>query len=207
MQYVAILMCAVAAYLLASISSAILICKLFRAPDPRSQGSGNPGTTNVLRVAGKLPAALTLLFDALKGLLPVALAAWSFSDPVVVSLIYLVAIVGHVFPVYYKFKGGKGIATAIGGLFGMYWPLGLCFATIWLFMAFMFRYSSLAALVAIGLSPVYVALIYSPQALGAVLIAASIAVLRHKENIKRLVMGEESKIKLKRSQSREGPTG
>tara|TARA_R110002110_G_scaffold415839_1_gene657392 strand:+ start:22110 stop:22718 length:609 start_codon:yes stop_codon:yes gene_type:complete len=185
---------ALGSYLLASISSAIVVCKLYKLPDPRSQGSGNPGTTNVLRLGGKVPAAITLLGDALKGLLPVLIAQFLFKDILISSGIYLIAFLGHVFPIYYGFKGGKGIATALGGLFGLSWILGLGFVSIWILIAVIFRYSSLAALVAISFSPILGGIILSFHVIGALVIVAGIAIYRHKENIQRLLTGKESKI-------------
>jgi len=189
-----LLILALASYFLASISSAIVICKLYKLPDPRTQGSGNPGTTNVLRLGGKVPAAITLLGDALKGFLPVLVAQVLFKDALISSCIYLIAFLGHVFPAYYGFKGGKGIATAIGGLFALSWLVGLGFVFIWLLMAALFRYSSLAALVAISCSPILGGVIISTQVIGALVIVAAIAVYRHKANIQRLLTGKESRL-------------
>jgi glycerol-3-phosphate acyltransferase PlsY len=194
MYIVQLILLALGSYLLASISSAIVVCKLYKLPDPRSQGSGNPGTTNVLRLGGKVPAAITLLGDVLKGFLPVIIAQLLFKDILISSGIYFIAFLGHVFPIYYSFKGGKGIATAIGGLFALSWMLGLGFVLIWILVAVLFRYSSLAALVAISCSPILGGFILSAQVMGALGIVAAIAVYRHKDNIQRLLAGKESKI-------------
>ncbi len=199
-----LLILALGSYFLASVSSAIVICKLYKLPDPRTQGSGNPGTTNVLRLGGKIPAVITLLGDTLKGFLPVFIAQIVFKDALISSCIYLIAFLGHVFPIYYGFKGGKGIATAIGGLFALSWLLGLGFVLVWLLIAALFRYSSLAALVAISCSPILGGVIISTQVIGALVIVAAIAVYRHKGNIQRLLAGAESKIgrKIKISESK-----
>ena len=140
-------------YLLGSISAAIIVCKLMGLPDPRSEGSRNPGATNVARIGGKKAAALTLLGDMLKGLLPVLLAHALDAGAVVLAGTALAAFLGHLYPVFFGFQGGKGVATALGVSFGLHWLAGLTIAGIWLVMALLFRYSSLSALTAIALSP------------------------------------------------------
>ncbi len=182
------------AYLLGSISCGILICKLMGLPDPRSQGSGNIGATNVLRIkGGKIAAVLTLLGDALKGAIPVLAAKWYGLSDLGVSLVMLAAFLGHLFPLYYKFKGGKGVATALGCLLVLSWPAGLCLLVTWLVVALVTRYSSLAALVAAILSPIFVRYFTEDHTI-VVLIIALLLIYKHKANIQRLLKGTESKI-------------
>jgi glycerol-3-phosphate acyltransferase PlsY len=186
---------AVIGYLLGSVSSAILICKLLGKDDPRSTGSGNPGATNVLRAHGRGPAAATLAGDVAKGLLPVLLAKLLGLSSLAIALAGLGAFLGHLYPVFFNFRGGKGVATYIGVLFGMSLWLGASFAAIWLATAAITRYSSLAALVATAVTPV-VALV-SGQPLWIVMALGVMAVAifsRHHENIARLRAGTESRI-------------
>ena len=192
-------LCAVA-YLLGSISSAILVCRLFGHPDPRTQGSSNPGATNVLRIAGKPAAALTLLGDVLKGVLPVLAATALGLSPFAVALVGFCAFLGHLFPVFFQFKGGKGVATALGVLVAIQPWLALATAATWLIIAVFFRYSSLASLVAAFFAPVYYVfgsgLAWRAQpAMGiALAIIGVLLFYRHRANIARLVQGTESRI-------------
>lgn len=191
LQFVLIL----AAYLMGSVSTAILVSKAQGLPDPRQGGSGNPGATNVLRLGGKKAAAITLLGDALKGWIPVMLAGVMGFDPLMTGLVGLAAFVGHLFPVFFGFKGGKGVATALGVMSGFSWMLGLSVLATWIAVAAITRYSSLAALVAAALAPVYVWFIAGHLELAAV--TALLALLlfwRHSANIQRLIKGEESRI-------------
>jgi len=185
-----------AAYLLGSVSSAILVCRLMGLPDPRNEGSGNPGATNVLRVGGKKPAAITLAGDLLKGLLPVAIGQGLGVDDRVLALTGLAAFLGHLYPVFFGFRGGKGVATMLGVLFGFHWAVGAATAGTWLLMAKGFRISSLAALIATLLAPLYIWLIIGP-ANALILATAGMTVLlfwRHRSNIRRLLRGEEGGI-------------
>ena len=180
------------AYLFGSISTAIIVCKIMSLPDPRSQGSGNPGATNVLRVGGKKPAAITLVGDMLKGLIPVAIAQLFNISDLALALVGLAAFLGHLYPVFFGFKGGKGVATMLGVLFGFHWAVGLATAATWLFVAKVLKISSLSALVATLLAPVYVWLIVPSQPL--IVTTAIITIIlywRHRSNIKRLFSGEE----------------
>lgn len=190
------------AYLLGSVSTAILTCKAMGLPDPRTVGSNNPGATNVLRHGGKQAAAITLAGDLLKGLLPVLLARWlGISDPTWLILIGIAAFLGHLYPVYYGFKGGKGVATAIGVFLGVNFWAGLAFVATWLLMAKVFKISSLSALVATALSPLYFWLASGGHlwlTLGVVFMAILIF-WRHQSNIRNLLSGKEDKI-----QSKEG---
>ncbi|TNF65313.1 MAG: glycerol-3-phosphate 1-O-acyltransferase [Gammaproteobacteria bacterium] len=185
---------AIIAYLLGSINMAILICMLFRLPSPRTIGSGNPGATNVLRLGGKLPAALTLLGDVLKGLIPVIIAKYLQLTFFEISLIGLLSIIGHIWPVFFKFKGGKGVATFIGVTFAFSWVIGICFVITWLIIALISRYSSLAALIATIEVPFIVFFLYGFKPMVVFSIIAIIILLKHHGNIKRLLKGSESKI-------------
>ena len=188
------------AYLLGSIASAILICRLFGLSDPRAGGSGNPGATNVMRLHGKKAAILTLAGDVLKGVIPVLLAKALNSTELVIALCGLAAFFGHLFPIFFKFKGGKGVATLIGVLFATHWMLGLAYIATWGVTALLFRYSSLSALVAAALTPVYSWLIL--QNIGFTLchvVMVSILIWRHSSNIQNLIAGTETKIGQKKS--------
>ncbi|MDH5369489.1 MAG: glycerol-3-phosphate 1-O-acyltransferase PlsY, partial [Gammaproteobacteria bacterium] len=138
----------IASYLIGSLSSAIIVCKLMGLPDPRGEGSGNPGATNVLRFGGKKPAAITLAGDMIKGLVPVLVAKYIGISIEGIALVGLAAFLGHLYPVFFQFKGGKGVATMLGVLFGFSWWIGLATAGTWLFMAKIVKISSLSALVA-----------------------------------------------------------
>ncbi len=183
------------AYLLGSISAAIIVCRLMGLPDPRKQGSRNPGATNVARIGGKKAAALTLLGDMLKGLLPVLAAHALDAGALILAGTALAAFLGHLYPVFFGFQGGKGVATALGVSFGLHWPAGLAIAGIWLLMAVVFRYSSLSALTAIALSPaVFYWLMPEPPVIAAMAILAVILFWRHRSNIANLLSGREGKI-------------
>lgn len=182
----------VVAYLFGSVPFGLLLTRTAGLGDIRRVGSGNIGATNVLRTGNKKLAALTLLLDALKGLVPV-LIAWRFGAGMA-AVAAAGAVVGHVAPVWLKFRGGKGVATAIGVFLGLAWPVGLLICATWLAVASVSRYSSLAAIVSIGASPAYALLLADPQRALVALIIAVIVILRHTENIRRLIAGEESKI-------------
>lgn len=186
------------AYLLGSIATAIVTCKLMGLPDPRTQGSNNPGATNVLRFGGKKAAAITLLGDGLKGVIPVVLARFVFGieDYTWLILIGIAAFLGHLYPVFYGFKGGKGVATAIGVFLGVNLWGGLAFVATWLIMAKGFKISSLAALIATALSPLYFWMItgHAQLTLGVGVITVLIF-WRHRSNIQKLLDGSEDKIK------------
>ena len=186
----------VAAYLIGSISAAIVVCKLMGLPDPRSQGSGNPGATNVLRVGGKKAAAITLFGDMLKGFLPVLVGKLLGVSDLALAIVGFVAFIGHLYPVFFGFKGGKGVATMLGVLFGWHWAVGLATALTWLVMAKVFKISSLSALVATLLAPLYIYLIMGKTL--PIIISASVMTLilfiRHRSNIRNLLTGKEGKI-------------
>ncbi|MGE4570624.1 MAG: glycerol-3-phosphate 1-O-acyltransferase PlsY [Gammaproteobacteria bacterium] len=186
----------IAAYLIGSISSAILTCKALGLPDPRTQGSNNPGATNVRRMAGNKVAALVLLCDLLKGFLPVFLATTLELSLLEVSLIGLGAFLGHIYPVFFDFKGGKGVATYVGILLACSTPVGFAFIFIWLFIAKVLKISSLSALVATAISPVYYYLFADDVGSGAVITLICLLIFyTHSSNIKRLINGEEDGIK------------
>lgn len=185
----------IAGYLIGSISTAIIVCRLMGLPDPRTEGSRNPGATNVARLGGKKAAALTLLGDMLKGLLPVLAAHALHATPAVLAGTALAAFLGHLYPVFFRFQGGKGVATALGVTFGLYWPISLLAAGIWLVMAVLFRYSSLAALTAVLAIPAGFAWLWPERPL---IIAMCVMVVllywRHRSNIANLLSGKEGKI-------------
>lgn len=163
-------------------------------PDPRETGSGNPGATNVLRVGGKLPAALTLLGDALKGLLPVAVTGLIVPHPPTIALVAMAAFLGHLYPVFFDFRGGKGVATALGALFGLSMQIGFLASVAWLVMSLAFRMSSLAALVTFAIVPLML-LTAGHNAFAMVyVVIAGFLLYSHRENIKRIVAGTEPKI-------------
>jgi acyl phosphate:glycerol-3-phosphate acyltransferase len=181
-----------AAYLIGSISSAIIICRLMGLPDPREQGSGNPGATNVMRIGGKKAAAITLLGDLLKGLIPVYSANLLGAPGELLALTGLGAFIGHLYPVFFKFEGGKGVATSIGVLLGFSWLLGFAFIGTWILMYKIGKISSLSALCASVLSPVYAWFIVGNASIvAASVIMMAMLIWRHKSNIQRLLAGEE----------------
>lgn len=184
-------------YLLGSVACAVVVCRVMGMPDPRVGGSGNPGATNVLRLHGRVAAVLTLAGDMLKGLLPVLLARALDTPHWVVALTGVAAFTGHLYPVFFGFRGGKGVATMVGVLTGVHWVLGAAFVVTWLVMAALFRYSSLSALTAAVLTPVYAWFLLHETtfvfALGAL---AAVLIWRHRANIRNLVDGKEAKISL-----------
>ena len=186
----------IVSYLLGSISSAIIICKICTLPDPRTNGSGNPGATNVLRIGGKKLAAFVLIFDGLKGAIPVMLAHYFGLNLFVLTIILLSAFLGHVFPIYYGFKGGKGVATYLGGLIGLNFFVGLTFSIIWLIVAKVMKVSSIAALTATLLSPIYFYFIttHDVRATMVIFLINLFIYFTHRENIRRIMNGEEGVI-------------
>ncbi len=182
-------------YLAGSISTAILVCRAMGLPDPRSEGSRNPGATNVLRFGGKKAAAITLTGDFLKGLLPVLLARLAGLEDIGLALTALAAFLGHLYPVFFGFEGGKGVATAFGAILGLSWPVALAALAIWLFMAFVVRISSLSALTAAALTPLLGWWFNLPPAYNVAILAMVILLIwRHRSNIRNLLSGAEDKI-------------
>jgi len=200
-----------ASYLIGSVSSAIIIAKICRLPDPRSQGSKNPGATNMLRIGGKGAALATLLGDALKGFIPVYIAKIILSSPeiswvlytpsmisamisLLVSAVFLAAVLGHLFPIFFRFEGGKGVATALGGLFALRWSFGISFIIIWLLVAIATRYSALAALIAMAALPIIAFVSPASEYTVVILMVTVLIFWRHRINIQNLMQGKESKI-------------
>ena len=182
-------------YLAGSISTAILVCRVMGLPDPRSEGSRNPGATNVLRFGGKKAAGITLAGDFLKGLLPVLLARWVGLDETGLALTALAAFLGHLYPVFFGFDGGKGVATAFGVILGLSWSVALAALATWLFMAFVVRISSLSALTAAALTPLFAwGFGMRGIAFAAVLFMVGLLIWRHRSNIRNLLAGAEDKI-------------
>lgn len=209
MQTLYSILAAIAAYLIGSLSFAVIVSRLMGLKDPRTFGSKNPGATNVLRSGNKAAAVVTLLLDAVKGLLPVLLVKW-FGKPYgmeegTMAMCGLAAFAGHLWPVFFRFKGGKGVATFIGVVFGIDLVLGLATAATWLIIAFFFRYSSLASLVSAAFALAYYLLgnrvqWYSDARIGLALFAMAMLLgYRHRENISRLLQGKESKLGAKKA--------
>jgi len=201
----------VGGYLIGSLSFAVIVSRVMGLDDPRTYGSQNPGATNVLRSGNKKAAIATLLFDALKGYFPVLLVKWFGADfgldDRAVAWVAIAAFIGHLWPVFFAFKGGKGVATAAGILFGVEPLLGAAVMGTWLLVAFVFRYSSLAALLASLFAPAYYLMgdqmvwQTSEAELLAVMVMSALLLMRHKDNITRLVSGQESKIGAKKEAS------
>lgn len=182
-------------YLIGSLSAAIIVCRALGKGDPRAVGSGNPGATNVLRAYGKGPALATLAGDVLKGFIPVIVAPLLGLAPVWVAGAGVAAFLGHLYPVFFGFKGGKGVATLVGVMFGYDWQLGLAFVVTWLAVAAVTRYSSLAALCATTAAPLFAVLLSLPLAYAGALGVMGIAVFwRHRDNMARLRAGTEGRI-------------
>ena len=193
MMLLLIIALTIAAYLLGSISSAILICKLLKLPDPRTTGSNNPGATNVLRISNKPTAVTVLLFDILKGTIPVWGGYFLGLDPIYLGVIALAACLGHMYPLFYRFQGGKAVATAFGVLLPIGLDLGTLLIFTWVLVAKSTRYSSLAAIITVSLAPLYTWLL-KPIYTYPVLMLSALIIFRHKDNIIRLFNGTESKI-------------
>ena len=199
------------AYLIGSISFAVVVSKCMRLPDPHTYGSGNPGATNVLRTGNKLAAVLTLIGDALKGYFAVMLARLILGDESltanlgswVLCGVVLAVFLGHLFPIFHGFKGGKGVATACGILFGVNWILGAATLGTWIIVAAFMRYSSLAALAAAIFGPIYFVFLFGFQPMGiALLIVCLLLIWRHRSNIRNLMNGTESRIGSKKEKAR-----
>jgi len=185
----------IASYLIGSISSAVIICKALSLPDPRTQGSKNPGATNVLRLGGKKIAAFVLFFDGLKGAVPVFIGDYYGFGLIALTLTVLCAFLGHIFPVFFRFKGGKGVATYLGGLIAINLLAGLIFSLIWLLVAKVLKISSLAALIATALSPFYIYLITGDLKSTTIISLISLLIFyTHRDNIKRLINKDEDVI-------------
>ena len=186
----------ICAYLIGSISAAIIVCKILNLPDPRTHGSNNPGATNVLRIGGKKAAAIVLLADGLKGAIPVLIAYFLGLELFELTLVALAAFLGHVYPIFFGFKGGKGVATFIGALLALNYLVGLSFAITWLFVAKVLKISSLSALITTLLTPAY--FYFITDNLSATYVVGVICIwifFTHRSNIKRILLGKEGSIK------------
>jgi glycerol-3-phosphate acyltransferase PlsY len=199
------------AYLIGSVSFAVVVSKCMRLPDPHSYGSGNPGATNVLRTGNKLAAVLTLIGDALKGYIAVMLARVLLGDQSLTSTlgswvlcgVVIAVFLGHLFPIFHGFKGGKGVATACGILFGINWVLGAATLSTWIIVAIFLRYSSLAALAAAVFGPIYFVFLFGFQPMGlAILVVCFLLIWRHRSNIHNLMNGTETRIGSKDSKKK-----
>jgi len=191
----------VAAYLIGSFSSAILICQLLGLPDPRTTGSHNPGATNVLRISNKLTAATVLILDILKGTIPVwggyfIYASLGAKEPLYLGFIGVAACLGHMYPIFFNFQGGKAVATALGTLLPIGLSVGGLLIGTWMLVAKLTKYSSVAAIVTVALAPLYVYLI-KPVYVYPTLMLSTLIIFRHKDNIVRLLNGTETKISTK----------
>ena len=185
----------IGAYLVGSFSSAIIVCRVMGLPDPRTRGSNNPGATNVLRIGGKKAAAVTLFGDWLKGLLPLLAGHALGVSTTTMALAGLGAFFGHLYPVFFGFRGGKGVATALGVQFGLSLPLGLAVGGVWLFMAYVVKISSLSALVSMALAPFVLWWLWpDPWLLGMQIIITLTLFWRHRSNIRNLLEGKEGRI-------------
>lgn len=194
---IALFVCTVA-YLCGSVSSAILVCRFFDLPDPRAEGSKNPGATNVLRLAGKSYAGVVLFVDMLKGLLPVLLAKWLGVSMMTLGFTCLAAVIGHMYPLFFGFKGGKGVATAMGAMFGLHFMLGVLVLLTWIVVVNLSKFSSLASLVSMGLAPLYmVAMTRSFDPFPALFFITLLIFFKHNENILRLIDGKEDRMTLR----------
>ncbi len=189
------------AYALGSISFAVVVSKAMGLPDPYTHGSKNPGATNVLRTGNKLAAVLTLLGDAAKGWVAVTIARAVLGDPasesnnLLLGLVTIAVFLGHLYPIFHGFKGGKGVATAAGILFAISWVLGLATLGTWLIVAFFMRYSSLAALSAATFAPLYFTFLFGLQPMGlAILVMSLLLIYRHRSNIRNLMNGTETRL-------------
>ncbi|MGV2870445.1 glycerol-3-phosphate 1-O-acyltransferase PlsY [Colwellia sp. E150_009] len=189
----------IVAYLLGSISSAILVCRILGLPDPRTTGSKNPGATNVLRISNKLTAATVLFLDILKGTIPVWGAYFLQVEPIYLGFIGVAACLGHMYPLFFNFQGGKAVATALGTLLPIGLGLGVLLIITWVSVAKLTKYSSLAAIVTVSFAPLYVFLL-KPIYVYPTLMLSMLIIWRHKDNISRLLNGTENKISTKINQ-------
>jgi glycerol-3-phosphate acyltransferase PlsY len=192
-----VLFCLIVAYLVGSVCSAVIVCRLFDLPDPRVEGSQNPGATNVLRIAGKQYAAIVLLADMLKGFLPVLLANLLGAGPTLMGFTCFAAVIGHMYPVFFGFKGGKGVATAIGAMLGFHLFLGVMVIATWLLIANFTRLASLASILSMTLAPFYsLFIVRSSVAFPPLIFITIFIIYQHRNNLTRLMDGNEPKITL-----------
>lgn len=184
----------VIAYLIGSLSAAIITAKILGLPDPRGEGSRNAGATNMMRLAGKKTAAVVMAGDVLKGLIVVLIAKFVGVEGFALGLVALAAVIGHIFPVFFQFRGGKGVATLLGGTLALSFWLGLIVIIVWLIVAYLSKYSSLASLLAATISPFIALFVAHSGYFLPLILAAALIVYKHQENIQRLRSGSESKI-------------
>ncbi len=181
------------AYLCGSLSSAVIVCRVYQLPDPRQAGSNNPGATNVYRLGGRIPAIITLLLDVVKGTLPVLLGIWLEVPPIALGMICLFACLGHMFPLFFEFRGGKGVATAMGTLLPISPVLTILLLICWVTVVFLSGYSSLGAIIALLLAPLLIGII-DGQYVVTVSMLCLLILLRHHTNFRRLFTGQEGKV-------------
>jgi glycerol-3-phosphate acyltransferase PlsY len=199
MAWLLFLFCLVVAYLVGSVCSAVVVCRLFDLPDPRTEGSKNPGATNVLRLAGKKYALIVLIADMVKGLLPVLFAKMLGAGPLAAGFTCFAVVLGHMYPLYFGFKGGKGVATALGAFLGFHFMLGVMVLATWLVVANFTRYASIASMVAIIFAPFYsLYAVRSADAFLPILLIMFFVLYRHKDNMTRLMDGNEEKLNFSR---------
>ena len=189
------LILSILSYIFGSINSSILLSKFFKLPDPRGYGSRNPGATNILRSGSKIIAFITLMLDILKGFITTAVAIYWFEDIIYAQIIGCITVFGHIYPLFYKFKGGKGVATALGAVLGFNLILGLICLITWLMTALLFRYSALSAIVTFTFLPLYTWFSFESWTITSIYLALTLVVIyKHKNNIKNLLNNEETKI-------------
>jgi len=193
--FISLFVLIIISYVIGSVNSSIVFSKIYKLPDPRKYGSKNPGATNILRSGNKILALAIVIFDILKGFLPVVIAYYFLKEYVYVQIIGVIAVIGHIYPIFYKFKGGKGVATSFGSILAFDFILGLICLMTWLITAFLFRYSALSAIVSFTFLPIYTWLSYENYTITSIyLILAIVVIYKHKTNIKNLLNNEEAKI-------------
>ena len=193
--FVSLFVLIIISYIIGSVNSSIVFSKIYKLPDPREYGSKNPGATNILRSGNKILALTIVIFDILKGFLPVVIAYYFLKEDVYVQIIGVIAVIGHIYPIFYKFKGGKGVATSFGAILAFDFILGLICLMTWIITAFLFRYSALSAIVSFTFLPIYTWLSYENYTITSIyLILAIVVIYKHKTNIKNLLNNEETKI-------------
>ncbi len=193
--FISLFVLIIISYIIGSVNSSIVFSKIYKLPDPREYGSKNPGATNILRSGNKILALTIVIFDILKGFLPVVIAYYFLKEDVYVQIIGVIAVIGHIYPIFYKFKGGKGVATSFGAILAFDFILGLICLMTWIITAFLFRYSALSAIVSFTFLPIYTWLSYENYTITSIyLILAIVVIYKHKTNIKNLLNNEETKI-------------
>ena len=193
--FISLFVLIIISYIIGSVNSSIVFSKIYKLPDPREYGSKNPGATNILRSGNKILALAIVIFDILKGFLPVVIAYYFLKEDVYVQIVGVIAVIGHIYPIFYKFKGGKGVATSFGSILAFDFILGLICLMTWLITAFLFRYSALSAIVSFTFLPIYTWLSYENYTITSIyLILAIVVIYKHKTNIKNLLNNEETNI-------------